>query len=442
MIQLSDHFTYGKLLRFTLPSILMMFFTSIYGVVDGLFVSNVVGETAFAAINLIMPYCMIFSAIGSVFGVGGSALVALIQGQGKHEKANQVFSLLVWTMLLSGLAVTVLSQLFLPWAVRRLGATPGLTADCLTYGRIFLTTQAAFFLQYGMQSFLITAERPRLGLAFTVAAGVSNMLLDWLFIAVFGWGVAGAAAASCIGQCIGGFGPVLYFVLAKECPLRLVKTRFMAHELLRSATNGAAEGITNIAMSFVNMIFNLQLMKYIGEYGVSAYGVIMYVNFLFVAVYLGYSMGVAPIFSFQYGAGGYDELKGLYRRSLIVIGSLSVTLTILALVTARPISMVFAGYDEQFLRLTARALRLYSLSYFLAGINIFGSNLFAAFNNGLVAGTLSGLRMLVFQLTAVYVLPLFLGSDGIWLSMLAAESGVFFITVIFLFRERKKYHYA
>ncbi len=442
MIQLSDHFTYGKLLRFTLPSILMMFFTSIYGVVDGLFISNVVGETAFAAINLIMPYCMIFSAVGSVFGVGGSALVALLMGRGKTERANQVFSMLVWTMLLSGLAVTVISQLALPWAIRRLGATPELTADCRLYARIFLSTQSAFFLQYGMQSFLITAERPRLGLAFTVAAGVSNMVLDWLFIAVLRWGVAGAAGASCIGQCIGGFGPVLYFARAKNCPLKLVKTRFMGHELLRSATNGAAEGITNVAMSFVNMIFNLQLMKYIGEYGVSAYGVIMYVNFLFVAVYLGYSMGVAPIFSFQYGAGGYEELRGLFRRSLVIIGSFSAVVTAVAILIAGPISAVFAGYDETFLRLTARALRLYLLSYFLAGFNIFGSNLFAAFNNGLIAGTLSVLRMFVFQLAAVYGLPLLLGSDGIWLAMLAAESGVFVLTVTVLIRKKDRYHYA
>lgn len=441
-IRLSDHFTYRRLLRFTLPSILMMFFTSIYGVVDGLFVSNVVGETAFAAINLIMPYCMIFSAVGSVFGVGGSALVARIRGQKKAERANRVFSLLVWTMLLSGLAVTGLAQLLLPWAVRRLGATAELTRDCMTYARIFLSTQAAFFLQYGMQPLLITAERPRLGLAFTVAAGVSNMVLDWLFIAMFRWGVAGAAVASCIGQCIGGFGPVAYFALAKDCPLRLVKTRFMPRELLRAMTNGAAEGITNVAMSFVNMVFNLQLMKYIGEYGVSAYGVIMYVNFVFVAVYLGYTMGAAPIFSFQYAAGGYEELRGLFRRSLVIVGAFSLTLTALALATARPVSAVFAGYDEQFLRLTIRALRLYALSYFLAGMNIFTSGLFAAFNNGLIAGTLSGLRMLVFQLAAVLVLPLWMGSDGIWLAMLAAESCVFLISALFLVRERKTYHYA
>ena len=441
-IQLSDHFTYGKLLRFTFPSVIMMLFTSIYGVVDGFYISNIVGETAFAAINLILPYCMIFSAVGSLFGVGGSALVAMTLGLGQREKANRIFSLLIYTIIATGVVFAVLSEIFLPAAIRSLGATEAMERTCLIYGRIFMSALPVFLLQFGFQSFLITAERPRLGLAFTIAAGVSNMILDWLFIAVFRWGAAGAAAASCLGQCIGGIGPLLFFCFSKSSVLRLGRTSFMPRALLRSASNGAAECITNFAMSFVGIVFNWQLMKYLGEFGVSAYGIILYVNFVFVAVYLGYSMGVMPVFSFHHGAENTDELKSLFRKSMTIMLTASAALTALAIVTARSAAGVFAGYDETFLALSTRALRLYSLSYFLAGFNIFGGNLFTAFNNGRIAGTLSVLRMFVFQLLAVLLLPLVLGSDGIWLSMLAAESGVFMITLYTLIRQRKRYHYA
>lgn len=441
-IQLSDHFSYGRLLRFALPSILMTLFTSIYSVVDGLFVSNVVGESAFASINLIMPYCMIFSSIGSVFGVGGSALVAKIKGEGDDDKANRIFTLLIYTMFILGVILTVVAQLLLPSAARWMGATDELMDNCLIYARIFLITQAAFLLQYGLQSLMITAERPKLGLLFTIAAGVSNMILDWLFIAVFHCGVAGAAVASCVGQCIGGFGPIIYFALTKDCPLRLVKTRFMPKELMKAAGNGASEGITNVAMSLVNMVYNFQLMKYIGEYGVSAFGVIMYVNFVFSAVYIGYSMGTAPVFSFHYGAGEADELKSLFKKSMIIVSIFSVTLTSLAIISARGIASIFASYDEAFMLLTTKALRMYAISYFFAGINIFGANLFAALNDGLTAGVLSGLRIFVCQLIAIFVLPLFLGSDGIWLAMFAAECCVLVITIIVLVNGKKRYQYA
>lgn len=441
-IQLSDHFSYGRLLRFALPSILMTLFTSIYSVVDGLFVSNVVGESAFASINLIMPYCMIFSSIGSVFGVGGSALVAKIKGEGDDDKANRIFTLLIYTMFILGVILTVVAQLLLPSAARWMGATDELMDNCLIYARIFLITQAAFLLQYGLRSLMITAERPKLGLLFTIAAGVSNMILDWLFIAVFHCGVAGAAVASCVGQCIGGFGPIIYFALTKDCPLRLVKTRFMPKELMKAAGNGASEGITNVAMSLVNMVYNFQLMKYIGEYGVSAFGVIMYVNFVFSAVYIGYSMGTAPVFSFHYGAGEADELKSLFKKSMIIVSIFSVTLTSLAIISARGIASIFASYDEAFMLLTTKALRMYAISYFFAGINIFGANLFAALNDGLTAGVLSGLRIFVFQLIAIFVLPLFLGSNGIWLAMFAAECCVLVITIIVLVNGKKRYQYA
>jgi len=441
-IRLSDHFTYKKLLRFTLPSVLMMLFTSVYGVVDGLFVSNFAGQTAFASVNLILPYCYIFSAVGTLIGVGGSALVSLVRGQGDEARANRIFSMLVYAAILAGVALGALSELFLPSAARLLGADGEMLDVCVRYGRIFLLTTPVFILQMALQTFLVAAERPRLGLAFTVAAGVTNMLLDWLFIGVLRWGVTGAAAATCIGQAVGGIGPLLYFALSRTSPLRLGRTSFMPRALGRAAANGAAEFITSLSMSAVNMVFNLQLMRYIGEYGVSAYGIIMYVNFVFVAVYLGYAMGVGPAFSYHYGTGRSEELKSLFRKSLTLVCTSSLVLTAVAEATARPVATVFAGYDPAFLEISVRALRLYMLCYVFTGVGIFTSNLFAALNNGLIAGTLSALRIFVFQMIAVLLLPLALGSDGIWLSMPAAESGIFVLSVLVLIRQRKRYRYA
>ena len=440
-IHLSDHFTYGRLIRFALPSAAMMLFTSIYSVVDGLFISNVVGETAFAALNLIFPYCMIFSALGSLFGVGGSALVALVRGQGDQERANRIFSLLIYVIIAAGLILTVLAQAFLPGVAHRMGAKGELQEISVLYGRIFLLTLPAFMLQYAFQSLFITAERPRLGLVFTLAAGISNMILDWLFVAVLRWGVAGAAAASCIGQCIGGIGPLFFFRFSRTSPLGLGKTSFMPRELLRAASNGMADFITNVAMSLVNIVYNIQLMRYLGEFGVSAYGIIMYVNFVFVSVYLGYIMGVGPVFSFAYGAGNSKELKSLFRKSVFLITVTSAVMTALSELTALPVAKVFAGYDAEFLKISVRALQIYSVSYLFAGINIFGSGFFASLNNGLISGSLSALRIFVFQLAAVFLLPLIWGSDGIWLSMPLAEFLVFLVTLAVLRIQRKNYPY-
>ena len=441
-IQLSDHFGYRKLLRFSLPSIAMMMFTSIYGVVDGFFISNYVGETAFAAVNLILPYCMAFGAIGSLFGVGGSALVAFVRGQGDEVRANRIFSLLVYSMIAVGLVTELVSQLLLTRAAVLLGANEQLFPICIRYGRLFLLTQPAFILQFAFQSFLINAERPKLGLLFTFSAGVGNMILDGLLVGVLGLGVEGAAAATCAGQCVGGIGPLLFFVFTRNSPLKLGKTSFMPRELLKSASNGIADFITNLAMSVVNMVFNLQLMKYIGEYGVSAYGIIMYVSFIFISVFLGFSMGVSPVFSFHYGAGNYDELKGLFRRCILLMICFSFGLAGAAELSAKGLASLFASYDAAFLALSTRALRIYFIGYFFAGIGVFGSCLFAALNNGPLSGILSAMRLFVFQLSAVFLLPCAFGSDGIWLAVPVSEVCVMILTVLVFIRNKNKYHYA
>ena len=440
-IQLSDHFTTPRLLRFVFPSIVMMIFTSIYGVVDGLFVSNYVGKTPFAAVNLIMPFLMIMGAVGFMFGTGGSAVVSQSLGEGKPERANQYFSMMVYVVIGSGIVLTLAGLIFLRPIAAAFGATGEMLDNCVVYGRIILSTLTAFMLQNVFQSFLVTAERPQLGLAVTVAAGVANMVLDFVFIAVFHWGIAGAAAATAASQLLGGLIPLIYFLRRNTSRLRLVKTRLDAHILAKTCINGSSELMTNISMSLVNILYNFQLMRYIGEDGVAAYGIIMYVSFIFAAIFIGYSIGSAPVIGYHYGAGNYTELKGLFRKSLCLITLWNIVLTILAVLTAQPLAQIFVGYDASLTALTRRALTLYSLSFLCMGLNIFGSAFFTALGNGVVSAAISFLRTLLFQVAAVLLLPLLLGLDGIWLAIVAAEVLALVVTVFFLIKKGKYYHY-
>lgn len=441
-IQLSEHFTYKKLLRFTAPTIVMMVFTSLYGIVDGLFVSNFVGKTAFAAVNLILPFPTILSALGFMVGSGGSALVSKTMGEGNSKKANSLFSMLVYLTAVFGAIVSVIGVIFVPQVAVLLGARGEMVDVCVLYGRIYLCALPLFMLQYVFQSFLVAAEKPKLGLAVTVAAGVTNMVLDALFMAVFNWGVAGAALATAISQAIGGGIPLIYFFLPNKSRLRLGKPSMDGKALLKTCTNGSSELMTNISSNIVNILFNYQLMHFAGEDGVSAYGVIMYCNFIFTAVFLGYSIGSAPIISFQYGAGKNSELKNLLKKSIIIISILSVVLTVLAELTALPLSRIFVGYDSELLALTHRAFQIYSVMFLFCGFNIYGSSFFTALNNGLISAAISFLRTLVFQIGCVLILPALWGIDGIWFSVVAAELLSLMVTALCIFKYRNKYHYV
>lgn len=440
-IQLSDHFTTPRLLRFVSPSIIMMIFTSIYGVVDGLFVSNYVGKTPFAAVNLIMPFLMIMGAVGFMFGTGGSAVVSQALGEGKPDKANQYFSMMVYVVIESGIVLTLVGLLFLRPIAAAFGASGEMLDNCVVYGRIILCTLTVFMLQNVFQSFLVTAERPQLGLAVTVAAGVTNMLLDFIFVAVFRWGIIGAAAATAASQLIGGLVPLIYFLRPNTSKLHLVKTKLNAHILGKTCINGSSELMTNISMSLVNILYNFQLMHYIGEDGVAAYGIIMYVSFIFAAIFIGYSIGSAPIIGYHYGAGNHAELKSLFRKSLCLITLWNIILTALAILTAQPLAKIFVGYDIGLTELTTRALALYSLSFLFMGYNIFGSAFFTALGNGVVSAAISFLRTLLFQIAAVLILPLLLGIDGIWLAIVVAELLALIITVYFFVKKKDNYHY-
>ena len=388
-IQLSDHFTYKKLFRFTLPSIVMMIFTSIYGVVDGYFVSNFVGKTPFAAVNFIMPFLMILGAVGFMFGTGGSALISKTMGEGRPEKARQLFSMLVYLSLFSGELLTVLWLLFLRPVAAMLGAEGEMLENCVSYGRIILIALPAFMLQMEFQSFFITAEKPQLGLAVTVAAGVTNMVLDAVFVAVFRWGLVGAAAATAMSQVVGGIVPLFYFFRPNSSSLRLTKTRFDGKALLRTCTNGSSELMSNISMSLVSMLYNAQLIKYAGEDGVAAYGVLMYVSMIFLAVFLGYAIGTAPVIGFHYGAENHQELKSLLKKSLVIIGGVSVGMVALSELLAYPLSKIFVGYDAELLDLTLRGLLVYSFGFLFSGGSIFGSSFFTALNTHLICALIS-----------------------------------------------------
>ena len=441
-IQLSEHFTYKKLLRFVLPSIVMMIFTSIYGVVDGLFVSNYVGKTAFAAVNLIMPFLMAISALGFMIGTGGSAIVAKTLGEGKKEQANEYFSMLVYLTLIGGIVLSALGILFSPLIARGLGADGALLTNCVLYARITLLSMPAFMLQNVFQSFFVTAEKPKLGLGVIVIAGVTNMVLDFLLVGVFQIGLTGAAFATVTSECIGGLFPILYFARRNSSLLKLGRTHFNGKIFLCACGNGSSELMTNLSSSIVNSLYNIQLMNLAGENGVAAFGTIMYVNFIFIAIFLGYSIGSAPLVSYHYGAGIHDELKNLFGKSLRLIGIWGLMLFILAQLIARPLAAIFVGYDADLFSMTQNGFRIYCIAYLINGFNIYGSSFFTALNNGLISAAISFLRTLVFQLAAVLLLPLLLSINGIWSAVAVAELLTLGLTVTFFVRNRKKYHYA
>ena len=440
-IKLSDHFTYSKLLRFVFPSIIMMVFTSIYGVVDGLFVSNFAGKTAFASINLVMPFVMILGGIGFMIGTGGTALVSKVLGEGKKEKANKIFTMMIIFTLLLGTLLSVIGVTSMPWVAKFLGATEEMMADFVLYGRIVTGFTVAFMLQNVFQSFLIAAEKPKLGLLATVLAGIANMALDAIFIIVFKWGVAGASIATGLSQCVGGIFPLIYFLRKNSSLLRLTKTKLEIKPILNACGNGSSELMSNISSSVVSMIYNFQLMKYVGEDGVSAYGVLMYVQFIFVAIYIGYAIGCAPITGYHFGARNHNELKNMLRKSSFLSAVSGVVLTILAILLSSPLAKIFVGYDEELYELTRHAFRLFAYSFLLAGFNIFTSSFFTALNNGAVSAAISFMRTLIFQTSSVLILPIFLGVDGIWWAITVAEFFAFILSLIFLFAKRKKYNY-
>lgn len=441
-VSLSDHFTYKKIFKAVLPSIFMMIFTSVYSIVDGVFVSNFVGKTAFASVNLIMPVLMILGSIGFMLGTGGSALVAKKLGEGKREKANEIFSMIVFFAVIIGLFVSVLGFIFIEDIAVLLGATPDMLSDCVIYGRILIAVNFVFILQNVFQAMFVVAEKPVLGFLITVAAGVTNMILDATFVVGFKWGLKGAAIATALSYVIGGILPVFYFLSKKnKSLLKLVKTKLNFRHIGFSCLNGSSEMVSNISSSIVSMLFNMQLMEIAGENGVAAYGVIMYAGFIFAAIFIGYSIGTSPIVGYHYGAGNKSELKNLLKKSLLIILIFGAVMTALTELLAGPLSSIFVSYDSELMDLTTRGMRLYGFSFLVFGLNIFASSFFTSLNNGVISALISFLRTLVLQTIAILVMPMWLGIDGVWLSVVAAEILSLVVSVTCLVKEKKRYGY-
>ncbi len=440
-IQLSDHFDYRKLIKLTIPSIIMLVVTSIYSVVDGFFISNFAGKTPFAAVNFIMPVLMVVGAVGFMMGTGGGALIAKTMGMGDMEKANKLFSMVVYLSAVMGVALAVLGILCLRPIAAALGAEGELLENAVRYGRIVLLATPAFILQFEFQCLFATANKPGLGLAITVAAGVTNALLDALFVAVLPWGLEGAALATSIGQCVGGIVPVLYFARKNNSLLRLGKWYYNGRELSRICLNGSSELLSNISSSIVGMLYNLQLLKYIGEDGVAAYGVLMYVSMIFNGIFIGFTVGAAPVISYHYGAQNLDELKNLKKKCLSVITGFAFVMFGLSIALSKPLATVFVGYDIGLFDLTVHAFYIYAVSFLFFGFTIFASSFFTALNDGPVSAAISFLRTMVFQIAAVLLLPLIWGVEGIWWSVVAAEVLAVAASLAFIKTFKKKYQY-
>lgn len=441
-IRLSDHFTYNRILRFTWPSIAMMVFVSIYGAVDGYFVSNFAGKTAFAALNLIMPFIMVISACGFMMGAGGSAILGKTLGEGHRGLAQKYFSFFIWATAIMGTVFAIAGAVFMRPMAILLGAEGEMIELCTLYGQISMVSMPAFMLQYLFQSFFIAAEKPRLGFRVTLASGIGNMVLDLVFVGLLGWGLAGAAWATVTSEFIGAVVPIVYFARKNDSNFRIVRTQFFGGIFLKACTNGISELVSNIAMSFISIVFNLQLLRYAGENGVAAYGVIMYVSFIFASIFFGYTTGMAPVISFSYGAETHDEMRSLFRKSVTLMGGCGIVMTVLSLAAAVPFCGIFVGYDEELMAMTVRAYRIYSFTYLFMGVGAFGSGFFTALNNGLISAVISVVRTFVFRLSAILLLPLVLGIDGIWLSTCGAEFLAFFVVLYFFVTRREKYHYA
>ncbi len=441
MIQLSDHFTYSRLLRFTFPSIVMLVFTSVYGVVDGFFVSNFVGKTPFAAVNFIMPVLMVLGCTGFMFGTGGAALIAATMGRGDRDKADQIFSLLIWAAAVSGTVLALLGLVFLRPLAVLLGAEGQLLVDSVRYGRLILLALPFYTLQYAFQCLFAAAGKPKMGLAVTVAAGCTNMVLDWVFVALLSWGLTGAALATALSQLAGGVIPLFYFGRENSSLLRLVPCSFDGKALLHACANGSSELMSNVSMSLVSMLYNLQLMRYAGEDGVAAYGVLMYVSLIFQAIFIGYAVGAAPVVSYHFGAGNCRELQSLLGKSASLIGLFSAAMFLAGELLGRPLAILFAGYDPGLLEMTAHAFSIFSLSFLFSGFAIFGSSFFTALNDGFVSAAISFLRSLVFQGALALLLPVFWELDGIWASIVLADVLALAVTSAFLIGKRKTYRY-
>ena len=441
-IELSGHYGYGRLIKATLPMALMMIIVSVYSIVDGYFISNWAGSDAFAGMNLIWPPIAVVGAIGLMVGTGGSALVSKTFGEGHPEEARRIFTMMIRLTVIAGVILGTICFILMPWLAKVLGADEAMIPHAILYGRILIIVLPAYMLQMAFQPFFMVAERPHFGTALSILSGVTNIILDALFVAVFSWGLTGAALASCAGILLNAGIPIWFFSSKRnKTQLCFVPTRLDWKKILKSCSNGISEFVGSIALSVVSMCYNWQLMRYIGANGVSAYGIIMYLGFIFAAIFIGYNMGVSQIIAYNYGAGNKPELRSLLKKSLVIIGLVGVVITALAELSADVIADIFVGYDAELRDLTAYATRVYMLSFLICGFNMFCSAWFTSLNNGIISAIGAFVRTLVFEFACVFILPMLFGIEGIWVAVNVAELLSLFLTISLIIGFRKRYGY-
>lgn len=439
---LSQHFTFKKLIKFVYPAVIMMVFTSVYSVVDGIFVSNFASEAAFKAVNLIMPVLMGFAAVGFMLGAGGSALISKTLGEGDEKRARGIFSMLVYATAILGAVLTVVGIFTLrPLAIALKAEKEGLLDECLLYGFVNMCGITFFMLQNVFQSFFALAERPKMGLLVIVCAGVTNAVLDAVLIAGFKMGLLGAALATVLGQAVGAIVPIVYFSVNRKLTLYLGKPLLKIKPFIKTCLNGSSEMMTQLSLSVVNILYNYQLMSQVGSDGVAAYGVIMYVGFIFCAAFIGYSVGATPVIGYNYGADNRRELNNVLKKSLIIIAVCSAAMFALSIALNYPLAYIFVRKNPELFSMTRRGFYICACIFAVMGFNIFGSAFFTALNNGLVSAIISFLRTLLFQVVFVMCLPLLWGLDGIWAANVFAETCALAVTFTLFMCHRKKYGY-
>ena len=440
-MQFSEHYTYKKIIRYTVPPIIMMIFTSLYSVVDGLFLSNCAGKQAFSAVSFIMPYLMMFNSTGFMLGTGSSALIAKKMGEKKYKSANEIFTTVVVVSIFSGVILSFIGLIFLTPVASMQGAKGELLNNCLKYGRIYLLGVPACIIQFEFEALYSTSGKSKLGLYSTIISGLTNVILDALFLYVFSWNIKGAAAATIISQYVGGIIPIIYYSRKNKSNLRLVKCKLRFRDMIKVCTNGSSEMVNNISISVVSLMYNIQLLKYAGDDGIAAFGIMMYVNFLFTAVFWGYVSGISPIISFNYGAKNSKELHSLLKKSIVILTLTSISMFMSSVFLATPVTKIFVNYDAQLLAMTIKGFYLFSFSFLFSGMSIFSSSFFTSLNNGFISAVISFSRVFLFQIPAVLILPLILGLDGIWLSVVIAELLTVAAGTGLILKYRKKYNY-
>ncbi len=438
---ISQKFTLTSLLKFALPTTIMMVVLSIYTLVDGVFVSNFVGELAFSAINIIFPFISLIFALGIMAATGGNALVANNLGQGDDEKARENFTLIVIFATGLGLLLMMVGIVFNKEIARLLGATPLIEE----YARDYLSTLAPFIplaIWMGFSQILfVTIGKPTLGLIATLVGGITNIIFDYLFIVVMNMGIKGAALGTGLGYSLPGLFFIYYFLFHRKNSLYFVKPRWRARVLLKTFTNGSSEFVANLATSITTFMFNLIILDLAGEQGVAAIGIILYAQFLLMSAFLGYAQGVAPIFSYAYGARDHLQLKKVFSISIRVIILFSLAIASFSYFASSSIVGIFVERQSQVFSLAKNGFSVFSLSFLFMGVNIFSSSLFTAFSNGKISASISFLRTLVFILGYLLFLPRFLGLPGVWLAIPLAEFTTMFFSISYLTIQRKKYHY-